>query len=148
MATAILITAGLTLTGCVHHDGINTVENVSSVIIPSKVTLDEKMTETPQVVVNDPQLILLVELYLKNHTSGWKETWHTPMAPQEYIVINQTDGSSFSFGYGSNCLIKYKQDYYRYKQVDQSEVEKLKNLIKTIKDSSNQRIDPTLKTAR
>ena len=144
MITAIMIVTGLMIVGCVHQDEISTSGKISSVVIPS--TLDEKLNTTPQIGVSDPTTLLQVELFLTGHSSDWKTTWHTSIAPDEYILINNANGDSFSFGYSSNILIKYTQDHYRYKQVSQNEIEKFKRLLETIKTSSNQSSEPTLKT--
>lgn len=142
--TAILIITGVIVFGCTHPDEITVSGKISSVIIPS--ILDEKFEATPQVVVTKPQTILLVELFLENHSTDWKTTWHTSIAPHEYVVINLANGDSFSFGYASNVLIKYTEDDYRYKQVNQDEIERFKSLLKTIKTSSNQNLDPIVTT--
>ena len=134
--------------GCTHTNpnGIDTTEKITSIVIPSKVVLDDKLIETPQVVVTEPQIILLVESFLKDHSDGWKTTWHTKIGPEEMLIIHLHNGESFSLGYASDILIMYKQNDYLWKQVNQAVIEEFRSLLKTIKNGSNQNIEPMLNT--
>lgn len=90
------------------------------------------------IIVTNQQSFVRLNDFLAKHSNGWKTDERIPNvpAPVDSVVIYKTTGESVRVGYSAGMLIKYKWGHDKSQQVDPSEIEEFKAILKTIRNVS------------